>query len=81
MVLASITAPTTRVECTVGHIDAFFPGKPELAGLKAVVAMQEFTGHPGVAFLHDTQTQTNAMLISLEQPPEGLFRQLIRQMP
>jgi hypothetical protein len=35
--------------CTMEHIDAIFQGTPELAGLKAVAAMQRLSGHPGVA--------------------------------
>jgi hypothetical protein len=62
-----ITVTGIRVECTVGHIDAIFPGKPELAGLKAVLAMQKFTGHLRVALLHDTRTHSNALLISVER--------------
>lgn len=66
--------------CTMQHIDTIFQGQPELAGLKAVAAMQRLSGHPGVALLQDTRTQTNLMLISLEHAPEGLFRQLASQL-
>ena len=51
-------------------------GTPELAGLKAVAAMQRLSGYPSVAVLQDTRTSTNAMLITLEQTPEALFQQL-----
>ena len=51
-------------------------GTPELAGLRAVAAMQRLSGHPSVAVLQDTRTSTNAMLITLEQTPDGLFRQI-----
>jgi hypothetical protein len=46
------------------QVDAIFQGQPELAGLKAVAAMQRLSGHPGVALLHDTRTSTNVMLIA-----------------
>jgi hypothetical protein len=67
--------------CTMEHIDLIFQGAPELAGLKAVAAMQRLSGHPGVAVLQDTRTSTNAMLITLEQTPEALFRQIEHQVP
>lgn len=67
--------------CTMEHIDAIFQGTPELAGLKAVAAMQRLAGRPGVAVLHDTTTSTNVLLISLEQTPDGLFRQIERRVP
>src|SRR5262249_37625086 len=64
------------VVCTMEHIDLVFQGTPELAGLKAVAAMQRLRGHPCVAVLQDTRTCTNVLLITLEQTPEALFRQL-----
>jgi hypothetical protein len=67
--------------CTMEHIDAIFQGTPELAGLKAVAAMQRLSGHPGVAVLLDSRTSTNVMWITLEQTPEGLFRQIERRVP
>ena len=54
-------------------------GTPELAGFRAVVAMQRLSGHPGVVVLQDTRTSTNAMLITLEQTPEALFTQIEHQ--
>jgi hypothetical protein len=39
------------------------------------------TGHPGVAVLQDTRTSTNAMLITLEQTPQALFRQIEYHVP
>ena len=39
------------VACTMEYIDAIFQGTPELAGLKAVAAMQRLSGHPSVARL------------------------------
>ena len=56
-------------------------GTPELAGLKAVEAMQRLSSHPSVAVLQDTRTATNAMLITLEQTPEALFRQSEHHVP
>lgn len=67
--------------CTMQHIDAVLLGKPELAGLKAVAAMRRLSGHPGVALLHETLTNTNVMLISLERTPEGLLRQIAGHIP